>query len=120
MSLYNEVFNVQRRIIREAADEGNCVIVGRCADYILRERSDCLNVFIHAAAEKRSERITEVYGDTSKAPAKRIKEMDKKRRVYCQNFTGREWGGIHNYHLSIDSGYYGIEKSVDIILNSIR
>lgn len=120
MSLYNEVFNLQRRIINRAADEGNCVIVGRCADYILRERSDCLNVFIHAPAEKRAERITKVYGDTAKAPEKRLKEMDKKRRVYCQNFTGRDWGGVHNYHLCINSGFYGIEKSTDIIINSMQ
>lgn len=120
MSLYNEVFNVQRKIINEAADMGNCVIVGRCADYILRTRKDCINVFIHAPAEKRIKRITEVYGDNSKSPEKRLKEMDKKRRVYCQNFTGNDWGVLRNYHLCIDSGFYGIEKSSDIIINSIK
>lgn len=120
MSLYNEVFNVQRKIIREAADEGNCIIVGRCADYILRERKDCMNVFVYASAEKRAERITEVYNDTAKDPQKRLKEMDKKRRVYCKNFTGADWGKFHNYNLCIDSGFYEIEKSAEIIVNSIK
>lgn len=120
MSLYNEVFNIQRKIIREAAETGKCVIVGRCADYILRERDDCINIFIHAPAEKRIKRITEVYGDNSKSPEKRLKEMDKKRRVYCQNFTGHDWGNIHNYHLCLDSGFYGVEKCAAIIVDSVK
>lgn len=120
MSLYNDVFNIQRKIINEAADEGNCVIVGRCADYILRKRSDCLNVFIHAPIEKRLQRITEVYKDTAKSPEKRLKEMDKKRRVYCQNFTGNNWDSLRDYHLCLDSGFYGIEKCTEIIVNSIK
>lgn len=120
MSLYNEVFNIQRNIICEAANEGKCVIVGRCADYILRERDDCLNVFIHASVEKRIERIINVYGETPKSPEKRLKEMDKKRRVYCQNFTGTNWGSMHSYHLSVDSGFYGIEKSAEIIIGAVE
>lgn len=120
MSLYNEIYNIQRKIINEAADEGNCVIVGRCADYILRNRSDCLNVFIHAPTEKRLQRITEVYKDTAKSPEKRLKEMDKKRRVYCQNFTGNNWGILRDYHLCLDSGFYGIEKCTEIIVNSVK
>lgn len=120
MSLYNEVFNVQREIICKAADEGRCVIVGRCADYILRERDNCMNVFIHASTEKRANRIVAIYGDDAKSPEKRLKEMDKKRRVYCRNFTGQEWGEVHNYQLCIDSGFYGIEKSADIIAETVK
>lgn len=120
LSLYNEVFNAQRKIINSAADEGNCVIVGRCADYILRERQNCLNVFIYAEPEKRMERITEVYEDKAKSPQKRLKEMDKKRSVYCQNFTGHKWGNVHNYHLSVDSGFYGIEKSAEIVASALK
>ncbi len=120
MSLYNEVFNVQREIICKAADEGKCVIVGRCADYILRDRTDCMNVFIHASTEKRANRIVAVYGDDAKNPEKRLKEKDKKRRVYCRNFTGQEWGEPHNYQLCIDSGFYGIEKSAEIIAETVK
>ena len=120
MSLYNEVFNAQRRLIEGFADKEPCVIVGRCADYILKERDDCMNVFIHSSAENRIKRITQIYGDEIKSPEKRLKEMDKKRRVYCRNFTGNDWGNIHNYHLSIDSGFYGIEKSSEIIINAIK
>ena len=120
LSLYNEVYNIQKSIICEAADEGNCVIVGRCADYILRERENCLNVFIHASVEKRVERILNVYGETPKSPEKRIKQMDKKRRIYCESFTGTNWGGMHGYHLSLDSGFYGIEKCADIIISAVE
>lgn len=120
MSLYNEVFNVQREIICKAADEGKCVIVGRCADYILRDRTDCMNVFIHASTEKRANRIVAVYGDDAKNPEKRLKEKDKKRRVYCRNFTGQEWGEPHNYQLCIDSGFYGIDKSAEIIAGTVK
>lgn len=119
MSLYNDIYNVQRKIITEAAEEGNCVIVGRCADYILREMKNCMNVFVFSPVEKRAVRITGVYGDTAKSPEKRLKEMDKKRRVYFKNFTGLEWGDRRNYHLCIDSGFYGIEKSADIIVSSV-
>lgn len=118
MSLYNEVFNIQRKLINEAADAGNCVIVGRCADYILRERETCLNVFVHAETLFRSKRIIEVYGDNTKSPDKRLKEMDKKRRVYCQNYTGIQWGDIHNYHIAVDSGFHGIQKSAEIIIKA--
>lgn len=120
MSLYNEVFNVQREIICKAADEGKCVIVGRCADYILHDRTDCMNVFIYASTEKRANRIVAVYGDDAKNPEKRLKEKDKKRRVYCRNFTGQEWGEPHNYQLCIDSGFYGIDKSAKIIAETVK
>lgn len=120
LNLYNEIFNEQRKIIRNAAEEGNCVIVGRCADYILRDRNDCLNVFVYSSTEKRIERITNEYNDDAKSPEKRLKEMDKKRRVYCQNFTGRDWGNVHNYHIAVNSGFYGIERSAEIILNTLK
>ncbi len=120
LNLYNEVFNEQRKFINNAADEGNCVIVGRCADYILRGREDCLNIFVYSSKEKRIERITKEYKDDAKSPEKRLKEMDKKRRVYCLNFTGREWGNVHDYHIALNSGFYGIERSAEIILDALK
>jgi cytidylate kinase len=79
-----------------------------------------MNVFIHASTEKRANRIVAIYGDDAKNPEKRLKEMDKKRRVYCRNFTGQEWGETHNYQLCIDSGFYGIEKSAEIIAETVK
>ena len=81
-----------------------CVIVGRCADYILREREDCLNVFIHASMAARADRIVRLYGSSEKSPEKRLEEKDKRRRVYYKHYTDGDWGMSQNYHLSLDSG----------------
>ncbi|MBR2419074.1 MAG: cytidylate kinase-like family protein, partial [Clostridia bacterium] len=105
----------QSRIICEIAEKGNCVIVGRCADYILRDREDCLNIFIHASKQYRAKRIVELYGERDKAPMKRLDEKDAKRRVNYKYFTGREWGQTENYHICLDSSIVGEEKCVEVI-----
>ena len=90
-------------------------MVGRCADYILKERTDCLNVFVHAAAETRAERIVRLYGETEKSPAKRLEEKDKKREVYYKYYTGQVWGMAKNYAISLDSGKLGLDRCVELI-----
>lgn len=92
MSADDFLWVIQRNVILDLAEKGPCVIVGRCADYILKERTDCLNVFVHAAAETRAERIVRLYGETEKSPAKRLEEKDKKREVYYKYYTGQVWG----------------------------
>lgn len=109
----------QCKVILSLAEKGNCVIVGRCADYILRDREDCLNVFIHAPTGYKAERIVELYGVTDKSPEKRLEEKDTRRRVNYKYFTGREWGLTENYHISLDSGMLGEEKCVDIIADVV-
>ena len=99
----------------ELAQMGPCIIVGRCADYILREREDCLNVFIHASMAARADRIVRLYGSSEKSPEKRLEEKDKRRRVYYKHYTDGDWGMSQNYHLSLDSGIIGIQRCVDII-----
>ena len=93
------------------------MIVGRCADFILRDRTDCLNVFIHAATDKKVERIVKLYGETADKPEKRLQDKDKKRRVNYRYYTDREWGASQNYHLCLDSGEFGIEKCAQIIVD---
>ena len=110
----------QCRIILELAEKGDCVIVGRCADYILRERKDCLNVFIHADEEYRAKRIVENYGVRDKSPEKRLEEKDSRRRANYKYFTGREWGSTVNYHIALDSGVLGEAKCVEIIANAVK
>lgn len=107
---------VQHRVIRELAEKGPCVFVGRCADYILRERQDCLHVFVHADPEVRADRIVRLYGESEKKPAKRLEEKDKKRRTYYKYYTGQEWGMSQNYHLCLDSGALGLDTCVDLIV----
>ena len=111
---------MQRDIILDIAEKEACVIVGRCADYILRDRDDCLNVFIHAPKDKRAERIVKLYGESDVAPEKRLDDKDARRRVNYRHFTGQEWGVAQNYHLALDSGMLGIEGCVDLIAAAFR
>lgn len=106
---------MQRKIILEIAEKEPCVIVGRCADYILRDREDVLNVFIHAPKPQRAERIVKLYGESDVAPEKRLDDKDARRKVNYRHFTGEEWGAVQNYHLSLDSGALGLETCVDLI-----
>lgn len=117
MSAPDYLWNAQRKVILELAKEGNCVIVGRCADAILSDRDDCLNVFIHASKQYRAERIVRLYGESDKSPEKRLDEKDKKRSVNYSHYTGRDWGVSQNYHIALDSGVVGEDNCVDIIVN---
>lgn len=119
MSASDYLWATQSRIITELAEKGNCVIVGRCADYILRDREDCLNVFIYAAKDYRAKRIVELYGETDKAPLKRLDDKDGKRRVNYKYFTGRDWGATENYHICLDSSVIGHDECVDIICDIV-
>jgi len=117
MSMADRLFVCQSNVIRELADKGPCVIIGRCADYILRDREDCLHVFIHADTKSRAERIVRLYGQTKQSPEKRLSDKDNKRRVYYKHYTNRNWGEAQNYHVSLNSGLVGVEKCVDIIVD---
>lgn len=115
MSASDYLWSTQCRIISELAEKGNCVIVGRCADYILRERDDCLNVFIYANDDYRAERIVKLYGERDASPQKRIEDKDARRKVNYKYFTGRNWGETENYHICLDSSVVGHDKCVEII-----
>lgn len=109
------LWNLQCRIISELAQKEPCVIVGRCADYILREQADCLKVFIHADMDFRAERIVKVYGEREQSPEQRLQDKDKRRASYYRFYTNMKWGQAQNYHLSLDSGEFGIDRCVEII-----
>ncbi|MGN1193711.1 MAG: AAA family ATPase [Dorea sp.] len=113
----DQIWLLQHKMITDLAAEGPCVIVGRCADFILREKADCLRVFIHASMEYRSDRIVREYGEREESPAQRLKDKDKRRASYYQFYTDMKWGYAPNYHLSLDSGEIGIEQCADIIIN---
>lgn len=109
------IWVIQSRIIRELAEKGPCVIVGRCADYVLRGQADLLNVFIHADPQKRAERIVREYGERDASPLERIREKDRRRAAYHRFYTDLKWGHAQNYHLCLDSGVLGIDKCADLI-----
>ena len=107
---------IQRKIILDLAEKESCVIVGRCADAILEDTDvDLLKVFIHADFEHRAKRIVEKYGETEIPTEKRLRDKDKRRALYYQFYTDREWGSVDHYHVILDSGVLGIDKCVDII-----
>ncbi len=114
------LWNIQRKIILDIGEREDCVIVGRCADYILSDTADCLKVFIHSDTEKRAERIVQVYGESSETPEKRLKDKDKRRSAYYRFYTDLKWGDMKNYHISLNSGVLGIEKCVDIIASAYK
>ena len=91
------------------------MIVGRCADYILRNEADCLTAFIHADMEKRGQRIVEIYGEREESPEKRLRDKDKRRAAYYQVYTDMTWGDARHYHVALDSGVLGIETCVSIL-----
>ena len=115
LSNQDKLWTMQRQIIEELGEKENCVIVGRCADYILRDRAECLKVFIHRDFQSRAERIVQVYGETEVPTEKRLKEKDKRRAAYYQFYTDQKWADLANYHIVLDSGVIGIEKCIDII-----
>lgn len=113
--LNQQVYELQSEIIRKLADRGSCVIVGRCADYILRENPNCINVFICAEWEDRVKRIAEKYDISERKAADKIKKMDRERRYYYESHTGLEWGSIDSHHLLLNVSRLGIERAVDIL-----
>lgn len=117
LSTADFLWNIQCSVILQLAEKGPCVIVGRNADYILKDRPDCLNVFIHANIDYRADRIVRLYGESEKSPEARLQEKDKRRRVNYQHYTGQTWGMAQNYNISLDSSVIGLEKCVDIIVN---
>ena len=109
----------QDKVIKKIADEGSCVIVGRAADHVLRDRDDVIKIFIYAPEEYRIGRITEVYGDDYETAKKNIKHSDEARASYYKNISGKSWGDPHNYNLMVDSSI-GLEKSADIICSYVE
>lgn len=118
LPLSDKLFLIQCGIIRQVAQEGPCVIVGRCADYILRDFDDVLNVFIHADKRSRLDRIVQKYGGSAEKAAEIIAKTDKRRANYYNFYTNHRWGDAENYHLTLNSSALGIDNIVDLILSA--
>ena len=120
LSTADFLWNVQCNVILQLAEKGPCVIVGRNADYILKDREDCFHTFIHAAKEFRADRIVRLYGESEKSPMARLNEKDKRRRVNYHHYTGRTWGKADNYDLCLNSSVLGVEHCADIIVSILQ
>ena len=117
LSTADFLWNIQCGVILQLADQGPCVIVGRNADYILKDREDVLHVYIHADMDYRADRIVRLYGESEKSPEARLKEKDKRRSVNYQHYTGRTWGASENYDLCINTAVVGEDKAAELILS---
>lgn len=115
MSIDDYLYTTQRKIILDIAEKESCVIVGRCADYILKERRDVLNVFIHGEQPEKTKRICQLYQKTEKEALAMMKDMDKKRSINYEYYTDQKWGNIKNYDVTLNSSTFGYERCVEMI-----
>lgn len=112
----NELFKIQSDVIREIADKGSAIFVGRCSNYILRDM-DCLDVFISAPIEERTKRVMERAGLSEDDARTRIERQDRTRQTYYNFFTFGNWGAASDYDLCIDSSILGVEGTADYIID---
>ncbi len=115
LSPADALFVAQSRVIRRIAAEGPCVIVGRCADYILKDYPDVLKIFLHADMSSKAKRVTEQYGITPEKALPEIERINKSREEHYHHYTGNHWGDIRNYNLTFDTGRFGIDRVCAII-----
>ena len=120
LNINDQLYFAERKVILELAEKGNCIIVGRCADYILKDRKDTLNVFIYADMEWKKDRIVNLYGETDVDIEKRILEKDKRRKAYYKYYTDRKWNRAANYHISLESSELGIDTCVEILKSIVK
>ena len=120
LSTADFLWNIQCSVILQLAEKGPCVIVGRNADYILKDREDCLHTYIYADMDFRADRIVRLYGESEKSPQARLQEKDKRRRVNYQHYTGRNWGQAQNYDICLNTSALGIEHCAQIIIDLVK
>ena len=113
------VFRAQCRVIRDIARREPCVIVGRLANFVLKERKDCLHLFIYADETARIKRIVSEYGVESGQAGDLLKRTDRERREHCLHYTGYKWGDRHQYHLMLDTSSLTDEEAVQIICTAL-
>ena len=119
-SVEDMVYEAQRNIILELAEKGPCVIIGRNADYILKDRDDVLNVFIHGDMPEKIKRITGLYNVEEKEAVKMMADTDKRRRTNYNFYTDQNWGKASNYTLCLNSSQLGYDRCEMIIMECVK
>ena len=120
MPINHKVFLAQFDAIKKIADEGPCVMVGRCADYALEDRKNVINVFIYADMDQRIRRIAQKYDLTDAKAKDIIVKTDKKRASYYNYYTNKEWGDAKGYDPCLNSGKLGVYGTVKVILEYLK
>lgn len=116
----DELFISESQEIEKLADKESCVIIGRCSDFVLKDRDDVLKIFIYSSMEDKIKRAIEFYGVNKEKAEKEIKKIDKLRANHYKYYTEREWKDYSNYDLCINSDNLGVEKSADLICKIIK
>lgn len=116
----DNLFNYQAKVIKGLADQESCVIVGRCADYILRDRDNVVKLFVHASLDDCVARLEDLYSLSRSELEKKIKKTDKRRADYYKYFTGRDWHNAENYDLCLNSQQLGYDKCIEIVKTYLR
>ena len=119
-SVEDMVYEAQRKVIMEIAEKENCVIVGRNADFILKDRKDVLNVFIHGSIPEKVRRICSLYNVTEVDAIKMINDIDKRRRTNYNFYTEQKWGMAENYTMSLNSSVLGYDLCQKIIIDCAK
>lgn len=114
------IFRIQSQVIEDLVSDKSCVVVGRCSDYVLRNKKNVLNIFIHADEEFKLERVMRIYKQSEKEALETMKKTDKKRSNYYNFYTNQEWGNALNYHLSLNSAALGIDDSAKLICDFVK
>lgn len=120
MPISHKVFMAQFDTIKKIADEGACVIVGRCADYALQDYKNVIRLFIHGNEDTKIKRIMEKYSLSSDKAREMIIKRDKQRQSYYNYYTTKKWGNVNSYDLSINSSVLGIDGTVKLIIQYIE
>ena len=119
-SVEDMVYEAQRKVIMEIAEKENCVIIGRNADFILKDRKDVLNVFIHGSIPEKVRRICSLYNVTEVDAIKMINDIDKRRRTNYNFYTEQKWGMAENYTMSLNSSVLGYDLCQKIIIDCAK
>lgn len=110
------LYAVQSAIIKKLAQKGSCVIVGRCADYVLKDYPGCINVFICASKEDRKNRVMDKYHLSERKATEKMKKIDRERKYYYETYSGKEWGSIQSHQILMNSSLLGKEKIVEYLV----
>ena len=121
MPINDKLFIAQADVIKEVAKRGSCVIVGRCADYVLEnENVDVLSVFVYGSVDYRAKRVMSALDITQAKAKDKVLKTDKQRRTYYDYYTSKNWGVMSNYDLCIDAEKFGIEETANMIINAAK
>jgi len=118
LPINDQLFLIQSNLIKKAANEGPCVIVGRCANYVLHEKKNCLSVFVHADKASRLQRAIQEYSLPENKAAETLVKKDKQRAAYYNFYASQRWDDLDNYDLTLNSSTLGVDNAVELIVKA--